>query len=67
MRKCTLSNIHIAANHSSGRLLTSLQSMTPIKMEHSDEGGKKTKVIHDPFKIITTLIYFIIPGFGTDH
>ncbi len=36
---CTVKNTQLLANHSSGHLLPSLQSSTPIQTERSDEGG----------------------------
>ncbi len=37
---CILSHTQLLANHSSGRLLPSLQSSTPIQTERFDEGVK---------------------------
>ncbi len=36
----TVTHTQLLANHSSGRLLPSLQSSTPIQTERSDEGVK---------------------------
>ncbi len=37
---CQTYTTTVLANHSSGRLLPSLQSTTPIQTKHSDEGGQ---------------------------